>query len=81
MIVEALSLGDYWKFMEAVRLKTNSTNDRKMKLSLLTLAPVNFLHREISEYFVVFEYNESQTIELKVTSGLTDGDKAHVINF
>ena len=67
--------------MEAVRLKTNSTNDRNMKLSLLTLAPVNLLHREISEYFVVFEYNESQTIELKVTSGLTDGDKAHVIKF
>ncbi|KZS08330.1 Cc8L18.2-like protein [Daphnia magna] len=79
---------------EAVKEKIKSTGDRNLQLSLLTLAPASWTHKQISEHFGVSEYSAAQAVELKKKSGilakpeaktssrrLTDDDKQRVIDF
>lgn len=90
----ALKLTDYSELLTAVKNKIDATDNRSQKLSLLTLAPASWTHRETSEYFGVSEYAASQAENLKTTSGvlatpaakrpsrqLTEDAKLRAINF
>jgi hypothetical protein len=80
--------------MKAVKQKIKSTEKRGQQLSLLTLAPASWTHRQTSDYFNVSEYASAQGSELKTKSGIlacpaaktasrqmSDDDKQRIIDF
>ncbi len=89
------SMNDYLELMEAVKEKINSTEDRRKKLSLLTLAPNSWTNRKTSEYFGVLEYDMAKARSNKEKYGilsdppseknrkgqLTDADKQRITEF
>jgi hypothetical protein len=90
----SLKSSDYLELMEAVKGKIKSTVDQRLQLSLLTLSPASWTHKQISGYFGVSEYSAAQAIELKNKYGilakpeaktssrrLTENDKQRVIDF
>ena len=86
---------DYLDLMEAVKEKINSTEDRRKKLSLLTLAPNSWTNRLTGEYFGVSEYVVAQARSNKEKCGilsdppseknrkgqLNDADNQRIIEF
>ncbi|XP_045030450.1 uncharacterized protein LOC123472639 [Daphnia magna] len=89
-----LKSSDYSELMKAVKQKIKSTEKRGQKLSLLTLAPASWTHRQTSDYFDVSEYAAAQASELKTQSGIlaypaaktasrrmSNDDKQRIIDF